>query len=134
MSSVLYNVAKIVRPLGYLAAFATAFLIKSLYGLLIASVLIITSEIFWRYAKISREGVPSDEREEHISSLAGKSAVESFLVVSGVLAIGMSIATHMGLVTLEESFRRTLQGYYIAALILIILYLMWYMYHARKTG
>ncbi len=134
MSGALYNVAKIVRPLGYLAAFATAFLIKSLYGLFIASVLIITSEIFWRYAKIAGEGVPSDEREEYISSLASKSAVESFLVASGIVAIGMSIATHMSLVTLEESLRRVLQGYYVAALVLIILYVVWYMYHARKTG
>jgi len=134
MTERLYSVAKVVRPTAYLAAFVVAFLVKELHGLLIAGLLIIVSEVLWRYAKMTREGVPTDEREEYISMLTGRAAVDSFLVISGIIAIAISIATYSGSVSIQEDVRRAIQGYYLATLLLLILYAIWHLYYNRKTG
>ena len=134
MDKSLYNTVKVARLLAYLLAFISIFLIEGIYGLLLASILIIASELIWRYVKIVKEGVPNDERDDYILMMAERLALESFLLLSGFLALIMSFITHIELITLEESVRKIIQGYYLGALVIIVLYAVWYAYYSKKSG
>jgi len=121
-----------IRLLAYMLSFMLVLLFESFWGFLIGIVLIILGEFLWQYVKVVKEVIPNKEREERVLMKSSRSTIITFLVVTGAIIIAKALATHLGIITIEENVKRIIHGYSLATLLILIIYSTWTIYYSLR--